>query len=51
MAPEARARIEAAFKAEGATLHAVCPPATTLEALFLDALAKDREARPDARGT
>jgi len=50
VAPEARARIEAAFRAEGAELHTVSAPATTLEALFLDALAKDQEARPDAGG-
>jgi len=51
MPSEARTRIEQAFEAEGAKLHGVRPPATTLEALFLDALAKDREARPDAGGT
>lgn len=39
--PEVRANIEAAFKAQGVVLHDVRPPATTLEALFLDAIGRD----------
>jgi ABC-2 type transport system ATP-binding protein len=41
--PEQRARIEAAMKEAGVELHEVGLPGTTLEALFLDALAKDRD--------
>ena len=36
-----RKRIEAIFREQGLTLHGSRPPSTTLEALFLDALAKD----------
>jgi len=40
VSPEVRANIEAAFKAEGVALHGVRPPATTLEALFLDVIGR-----------
>ncbi|MHC4450842.1 MAG: ABC transporter ATP-binding protein [Planctomycetota bacterium] len=43
--PEQRARIEAAMKEAGVELHGVGLPSTTLETLFLDALAKDKDAR------
>ena len=43
--PEQRARIEAAMKEAGVGLHGVGLPSTTLETLFLDALAKDKDAR------
>jgi hypothetical protein len=38
---EHRKRIEARLREEGVRLHGVAPPRTTLEDLFLDALAKD----------
>ncbi len=38
-----RGRIEQAFAAEGVSVHSVGRPTTTLEALFLDVLDKDRE--------
>ena len=41
--PEQRARIEASMKEAGVELHEVGLPGTTLEALFLDALAKERD--------
>ena len=47
---EARERIAEAFRAEGAELYGVRPPATTLESLFLDALTRDKESHPDAGG-
>ena len=37
-----REAIERALRAEGVELYGVAPPRTTLEALFLDALAKDK---------
>lgn len=44
---EQRTRIEAVMAEVGVELHDVRPPTTTLETLFLDALAKDRHARGD----
>ena len=44
---EQRTRIEAVMAEVGVELHGVRPPTTTLETLFLDALAKDRDARGD----
>ena len=41
--PEQRSRIEAAMKDAGVDLHDVRAPSTTLETLFLDALAKDSD--------
>ncbi len=38
-----RGRIADAFSAEGVPVHRVGRPTTTLESLFLDVLAKDRE--------
>jgi len=38
---DGRARVERVFAEQGLALHGARPPATTLEALFLDALAKD----------
>jgi ABC-2 type transport system ATP-binding protein len=43
-APEQRARIEAAIRDAGVELYGVGRPSSTLEALFLDALAKDEDA-------
>jgi len=43
-APEQRARIEAAMREAGVALHDVRRPSTTLETLFLEALAKDKDA-------
>jgi ABC-2 type transport system ATP-binding protein len=39
-----RARIEALFLEAGIALHGARPPATSLEALFLDALAREKDA-------
>ena len=41
VSPEVRANIEAAFQQQGVALHGVRPPATTLEALFLDVIGRD----------
>ncbi|MGH7162685.1 MAG: ABC transporter ATP-binding protein [Planctomycetota bacterium] len=43
-----RARIEEILRREGVRVHGVAPPTTTLETLFLEALAKDEG---DGRGT
>lgn len=40
--PARRARLEAHFREEGVRLHGVAPPNTTLENLFLEAIARDR---------
>jgi ABC-2 type transport system ATP-binding protein len=40
---QGRARVESVFKEAGLRLHGSRPPSTTLEALFLNALARDEE--------
>ncbi|MGQ0615240.1 MAG: ABC transporter ATP-binding protein [Planctomycetaceae bacterium] len=43
-----KARIEALLKEEGVALHGVGRPSTSLEALFLEVLEKDRAGAPEA---
>jgi ABC-2 type transport system ATP-binding protein len=46
--PARRSKLEAWLRDEGIRLFGVAPPKTTLEDLFLDALARDHESGPPA---
>jgi ABC-2 type transport system ATP-binding protein len=50
VAPDKRGPIEEAFRSQGVTLHDVSPPATTLEALFLDTIGEGEKKEDDAGG-